>query len=299
MLYKAFTLFRIDPDFAHRLDPETLGELAGKQALRPCGPLELATIGWVPPLGHRARDLVHAANNMTLLALGHEDRLLPATVIRQALDNRIQHLEDSEGRRVGRREKVELRERIVVELTPQAFTRQRHTLGHIDPANNLLVVASASNRDVEAFVSHLRTTLGSLPVTPLDTATAPTQVMTRWLQNDASVPGEILIEGECELEHNGVVRCRDQDLGAQEVQAHLAAGKLVRKLALTWSDRLSFVLGDDLVVRRLRFLELVRDQMQEIETDSPEARADAEFVICSGEIKELVPRLLEFFGNPV
>jgi recombination associated protein RdgC len=234
---------------------------------------------------------------MMLMSLGHDERLLPSAVLKQQLEQRVIDLEDREGRRVGRREQAELRERILIELMPQAFTRQSQTLGYFDLNNGVLVVNSTVNRDVDAFVGLLRETLGSLPAVPLATSKSPSQVLTEWLGDNSVLPRDILLEDECELEHDGIVRCRDQDLGGAEIRAHLEAGKLVRKLALTWNDRLSFVLADDLTIRRLRFLELVRDELRDVETDSVEARNDVEFVIASGEIRSLLPRLVELFGG--
>jgi recombination associated protein RdgC len=297
MLFKALTVFSLGKDFIDRLNGETLAAKAAEHAFRPCGPLELASAGWVPPLGRRATELVHAVNGMLLLSLGHDERLLPAAVIRQQLDERVNDIEDSEGRRVGRRERAELQERIVLELMPQAFTRQRRTLGYFDPPNAALVVNSTVNREVDAFLAQLRETLGSLPAVPLATAHSPSRVMTGWLMDSSQVPRDVLIEGECELEHDGVIRCREQDLTGQEIHAHLVAGKQVRKLALTWNERLALVLADDLTIRRLRFLELVQEELQDVETDTPEARMDAEFVIASGEIRALIPRLTELFGG--
>lgn len=175
---------------------------------------------------------------------------------------------------MGRRESAELRERIFLELMPQAFTRQRRTLGYFDLHNTVLIVNSTVSREVDAFLGHLRETLGSLPAVPLATMDSPSQIMTGWLTDNSQVPRDILIEGECELEHDGLIRCRDQDLTGQEIRAHLVAGKQVRKLALTWNERLSFVLADDLTLRRMRFLELVRDELQDVEADTPEARTD-------------------------
>jgi len=297
MLLKALTLFQLDREFCNRLDAEKLATQATRHRFRHCGALELASEGWIPPLGPRAEDLVHAVGGMILMSLGHDERLLPSAVLRQQLEQRVIDLENREGRRVGRRERAELRERVLLELIPQAFTRQSQTLGYFDLSNSALIVNSTVNREVDAFVGLLRETLGSLPAVPLTTTNSPSQVMTGWLSNNSQLPRDILLEDECELEHEGTIRCRDQDLGGAEIRAHLAAGKQARKLALTWNDRLSLVLADDLTIRRLRFLELVRDELSDVETDSVEARNDAEFVIASGEIRAFLPRLIELFGG--
>jgi recombination associated protein RdgC len=94
-----------------------------------------------------------------------------------------------------------------------------------------------------------------------------------------------------------VVRCRGQDLTGDEIRAHLAAGKQVTQLGLIWNDRLAFVLDEALVVRRLQFLDVVRESLQDDALGSLEAVFDAEFALMTGELTLLLPRLLELFGG--
>ena len=82
-----------------------------------------------------------------------------------------------------------------------------------------------------------------------------------------------------------------------EIRGHLEAGKQVTQLGLIWSERVAFVLDEALVIRRLRFLDVVRETLRESGTDSPEAIFDAEFALMTGELALLLPRLLEVFGG--
>ncbi|RLA20836.1 MAG: recombination-associated protein RdgC, partial [Gammaproteobacteria bacterium] len=110
-----------------------------------------------------------------------------------------------------------------------------------------------------------------------------------------------LVEDECELrspeEAGGIIRCKRQDLAAPEIKNHLDTGKQVIKLAVSWSDRLSFIVDENLSIKRLKFLELIQDQVADTESDSAEEQFDVDFTIMSQELSAFLPRLLELFGG--
>jgi recombination associated protein RdgC len=254
----------------------------------------------VPPLGRKAVDLVHAVAGRLLVRLRTEERVLPASVIQQALAERVAAIEEQQGRLVRRREQRELRERLVEEFLPRALTRYRDGYAYLDPAADWLVVDSASPRGVEEITGFLRKTLDTLAIAPPEVRKPVVAIMTAWLA-EGRAPAEFALGDVCELreanETGGVVRCRGQDLTGDEIRGHLEAGKQVTQLGLIWNERIAFVLDEALVVRRLRFLDVIRETLRDSRTDSPEAVFDAEFALMSGELALLLPRLLEVFGG--
>ena len=243
---------------------------------------------------------MHEVNRSLLLCLRTEEKLLPAMVINQAVAERIALIEDQQQRMVRRREKQELREQLVQELLPRALNRSRQSYAYIDYVNGWLVVDSATPRGVEEITGMLRKALESLSVTPLRAQQSPTAVMTAWLA-EGGAPAGFALGDVCELredqEGGGIVRCRGQDLTGDEIRAHLQAGKQVTRLGLTWQERVAFVLDETLVIRRLQFLDVVRESLRGMATDSAEAVFDAEFALMSGELALWLPRLLELFGG--
>jgi recombination associated protein RdgC len=258
------------------------------------------SLGWVPPTGQAAAPLTHVIGGFVLVCMQQEEKILPASVVNEQLAERVAELEAREGRKPGKRERSELRDNIVTELLPRAFSHTRRTFAYIDRQRDWLVVDSASGKRTDELTSLLRSTIGELPIIFPTTQESPSVVMTRWLAENVS-PADISVEQECELraadEDGGIVRCRRQDLAVPEIQQHLAAGKQAMRLALRWEDRLSFTLDDRLNVRRLRFLETVQERAGEIETDDATRRFDADFSIMTLEFAEFLPRLLELFGG--
>lgn len=297
MWFKNLCLFRLTAPF--NLSAEDLHARLLERAFTPCASTQLESEGWVAPLGRAGEQLTHAANGCILMCARREEKILPAAVVRELVDEQVVEIEEQEARRVRRGERDRIRDEIVLDLLPRALTRSRHTSAYLSVADGWLVIDAGSLKAAEAFVALLRQTLGSLPVVPCVTKTAPAAVLTSWLADKA--PADITLGEEYELRESGddgaIVRCRRQDPEADEVQSHLRSGKQVMKLAIAWSDRLSCVVDTGLHLRRLRFSDIVEEERAGIETDDAAGRFDADFSLMTLELARFIPRLLEMFGG--
>lgn len=298
MWFKNITFLRLTEPFG--FSAEALAARLERQAFQPCPSHQPSSAGWTPPLGRKARDLIHAVGGRLLFCLRTEEKVLPAMVVNQALAERLAVLEDQRGRPAGRREKRDLREELVQELLPRALTRSRLSYAYVDPAAGWLVLDSASPRGVEAITDRLRQTLDSLAVAPLQTVRSPTAVLTGWLAQGVA-PDSFSLGDVCELRDpgtvEGVVRCRGQDLSSAAIREHLRAGKQAVRLGLIWQDRIAFVLDETLTLRRVRFLEVLQESLAETVCPTPEAEFDAEYALMSGELAGLLPDILGQLGG--
>ena len=263
---------------------------------RPCGPVEVATLGWSAPLGEDTAALVHAVGGL-LLCLRKQERLLPSSAVAEAVDERILEIEAGESRDVGRAERRALREQVTDEMLPRAFTRSRRTLLYVDTEGGWLVVDAASAAQAEEAISLLRQTLETLPAKPPAPHNPPAVRLTAWLL-DGSAPADFVPAEACELrdsEDSGrTIRCKGQDLGSEDIRNLLRAGMQVVKLALNWDERLSFVLADDLSLKSLRVGDALLETVED--ADDPVARLDAEFALLALQLRELFTRLDTLFG---
>ncbi|MDY6992773.1 MAG: recombination-associated protein RdgC [Pseudomonadota bacterium] len=299
MWFKNLHIFRFLRPFT--LSAEALHEQLSHARFHPCGQLELGTQGWVPPLGRDSESLVHAANKCFVMTLRKEDKILPATVIRDYLHEKIEAIELQQHRKIRKPEKEALREEILLELLPRAFSRSTHLLAYIDVSHHWLLIDTANRKKAEEFINLLRRTLGSLPVVSPILQHSIAQCMTQWLNQPQTLPPDFELADACELidreQEGAVVNCKRQDLTAEEIQAHLEAGKSVTRLALIWQQRLALVLDAELVIRRVQFLDVIQEQAQEIHVDNPAQRFDADFALMSLELAALLKRLFEVFGG--
>jgi recombination associated protein RdgC len=246
--------------------------------------------------------LVHAGSGCLLFCLQEESKLLPAAVIREALDERVSALEAADQRKVRKRERDRIREEVVTDLLPRAFSRHKRTWGYIDTQLGFLVVDAGSEKQAEGLLEQLRDAWGELSMAPPQSADSPATIMTRWLAQQ-QVPGDIELGEEAVLEDPEAegceVRVKRQDLTAGEMRAHIDAGKRVRRLAVTWAERMSCVVDSDLALRRLKFLDVIREQAGDRDADSEAERLDSDFVLMALELRGLYPRLFEWFGGEV
>lgn len=298
MWFKNLYLFRLTETFEYT--PESLEAALATLPFRPCGSQEPMSLGWSAPLGRKGQALVHAAAGNMMICLQREERLLPAAVVREELEDKIAEIEDSEGRRVSTREKRDLRDEIEQRLMPRAFTRRNRTFAYIDPSNGWLVVDAASAKRAEELASHLRRTLGSLPIVPPRVNEAPAAVMTQWLR-EGQLPGGFELASDCELrdpqQEGAVVQLKRHELEGDEVRVHLDAGKQATRLALDWQDQLGFVLGEDLIVKRLKFLDMLQEQVEEAGPETAAEQFDVEFVLMTETLARLLPDLMGAFGG--
>ena len=298
MWFRNLYLYRFQKPFT--TDAVTLNEKLAALPFVPCGSLETERVGWVAPLGRNGSELVHAAGSMMMVCLRKQQRVLPAAVVKEEVDERAAVIEAEQGRDVGRKERRDLRDQVTTEFLPKAFTRSRNTYAYIDPQRGWLIVDTATAGVAEALSEALRECIGSLPIAPPQVEEAPAMVMSAWVRTGEPVTG-FEIADSCEMrstgDDGGVVRCSGQDLGAEEVLAHLDAGKQVVRLAVSWGDRLSCVIGEDLTVRRLRFGDELLDAADDAGGDDAAAGFDADFALMTGAVGEFVDALLEAFGG--
>ena len=295
MWFKNLQLYRLPKNWAE--DSSKLEEQLSKLTLQPCNASDSQTIGWVAP--RAGRGLLHTVNRQWLLALGAEQKLLPASVVKQFADDRAKLIEENEGRKVGRKEMREIREAMTTELLPRAFVRRRTTFGWIDPVNGWLVIDAAAPAKAEEFLEHLRKSAEGFPAKLLKVTQSPSAVMTGWVA-EGDAPGSFTLDQDLELcsAETATIRYVKHTLEGDEIRQHIATGKVVTRLAMTWSDRISFLLNENLQIKRLSFLDILKEQADG-QAENEDERFDLDFTLMTGEVARLLDDLLEALGGGV
>ncbi|MEN8213910.1 MAG: recombination-associated protein RdgC [Pseudomonadota bacterium] len=298
MWFKNLFLYRFTQPFT--LSADTLDQKLAGKAFQPVDKLSLYSTGWTEPLGHEGEQLVHTTNGYMMICLRKEEKILPPAAVREILDARALEIEQRDNRKIRGKERSALRDEVLLDMMPRAFTKNSRIYAYIDPRGGWLVVDAASVNRADEFVASLREAIEQLHAVPLAMASDPSVMMTTWLDAGAA-PAGFEIEDECELrdpvEDGGIVRMRKHDLGSSEIRSHLEAGKMATRLALSYDDRINFVLDSSMALKRLRFLDLVMDEAGEIDSESAAARFDGDFSIMTLELARFFPRLLEALGG--
>lgn len=295
MFFRNLVVYRLPADWS--LSPIALEDVLAQHTLRPCSPLEMVSRGWVEPAG--SGRLVHIVGRQQLIALGVEQKLLPASIVRQVAKERAEALAAEQGFPVGRRQMRDLRFRVTEELKARALCRRRATRAWIDPEGGWFVVDAAGPARAEETAEALRAALGSFAIAPLETERSPQAAMGLWLkQGDA--PTRFSIDQDLELQatdaSKATVRYTRHPLDGRQVQSHLSGGLAVTRLGLTWSDRVSFILTDKLQLKRIEFLDVEKDTADGGEIDAAE-QFDIDFTLMAGELGRLLADLTQALGG--
>lgn len=299
MWFRNLLVYRLTQELP--FDAEALEAALATKLARNCASQELTTYGFIAPFGKGAdAPLVHSNGDFLMIAARKEERILPGSVVRDALKEKVDEIEEQQMRKVYKKERDQLKDEIVMSFLPRAFVRRSATFAAIAPKLGLILVDSASAKKAEDLLSTLREVLGSLPVRPLAVKMAPTATLTEWVKTQQAA-ADFFVLDECELrdvsEDGGVVRCKRQDLTSEEIQLHLSSGKLVTQLSLAWQDKLSFVLDDKLVIKRLRFEDLLQDQAAQDGGDDDLGQLDASFTLMMLTFSDFLPALFEALGG--
>ncbi|GAV20283.1 recombination associated protein RdgC [Mariprofundus micogutta] len=293
MWFKNIHFYKFEDEF--KLDAQKLHVVLATRKSRACGQMEMAAQGWTEPLGHNGQMLVHQTDGNLMLCLRREDKVLPASLVKEQVELQVMQIEQEAGRLVGRKERSDIKDSVLQELMPRALVKTSLTYAAILPKQGWFIVNAASAKKAEELIEYLRKTLGTFNVVLPSTDDSLEAAMTEWLVNDHSLPSAFTLEDACEMrssnENQGVIRCAHVEIASDDVRAHVRNGYRVKKLAMNWQERLSFVLNEDLSIKRMRFDSAILDEAGEAGDDEV-TRFDADFAIMAAELAEFIPQLL-------
>lgn len=292
MWFKNLRSYRLAANWDY--SPYELHDRLSRLLFRPGAATDMTACGWVPP--HPESDqLVYFNDGQYLSALRVEKKLLPTKVVNQFAQARAQQITDEQGYRPGRKQMKEIKEQIIDELLPKAFSTYQDTRVWIDTRNRWLAVDAAAAARCDEVMGALAKVLDPFPVVPLYTELSPARAMTEWLIGDEP-PENFTIDQDTELratnETRAVVRYLRQSVEVETAHQHVVQGKQCTRLAMTWADRVSFVLTDDLVLKRVAPLDVLQ-RHQDVTAANEAERFDSDFTLMTGELSRLLADLVE------
>uniref|UniRef100_UPI003517552A recombination-associated protein RdgC n=1 Tax=Neptunomonas phycophila TaxID=1572645 RepID=UPI003517552A len=183
MHFKNAIFYRLSKPFTPEFNQ--LGALMADHAFTPCSGQQLSSYGWISP--HPAHSfMVFESNGSLLITAQRESKLLPASSINRLLTERVAKIKSTEDRTVGRKEKMQLKDEIVIDLLPRALSKFDTTQALIIPNENLIIVDASGFTAAEELLSLLRQTVGSLSIVSPEVINSTSTVMGSWLIADQS-----------------------------------------------------------------------------------------------------------------
>lgn len=301
MWFKNLYLMRTAEGF--EIDQNELESALQNKPKAALGAEQFENAGFVSPFGGDSSVMCHAVSGYSLFTLAHERKLLPGSVVREETDKIVKALEAKENRKVGSKEKKGIRDEVEFDLVSKAFSKTTKADGYFTP-DGWLVINTASATVAERVTKNLRECFTAhqmtLPVTPAIVKQSPTSTMTEWVKSGFP-PAPFTLGESVELisqdDDKSTAKFARHELSSDEVQANIEAGKVVSKLALVWDEKISFTLSSDLVISKVKFLDVLQDSMKDEDPQSVAEKLDIEFSLMTGEVSKMLKDLMAGFGG--
>lgn len=292
-MFKNIQVLQINPTWTGDL-PSIEAALSASRFVE-CGLSQEQSIGWVEPRGEPNGLLVESVGGQWIAKLMFESKILPGTVVKEETDKRVAAIEATTGRKPGKKEKKDISEDVRNSLLAQAFTKKSAALIWIDPTARLLVIEASAKARADAIITELVKSIEGFGVTLIETQQSTVAAMTQWLDTQEP-PAGFTADRDCVLkstdETKATVRYTKHSLEIDEIRGHIAGGKLPTLLAMTWDKRVSFVLTDSPVIKKIDILDVAMDG----KTDSG---FDADVAIATGELSKLIPAVIDALGGVI
>ena len=299
MWFKNILIFRFTKPFD--LSPEDLSKQLEAAAFTPCGSQDLQRRGWVPPMGNLGTDFVHSTNGYTMLCLKRQEKIIPSAAVNDILGDKIQQIEEAEGRSVGRKERKSLKDEVMFSMLPRAFTRSSLLYAYIAPQDGLLIINTPSNTRANELFTELRNVIGALPIVPIKANSPPQQAMTHWLKTRVE-PDSFEFGHECllrdTLEEKALIHCKFQELCSEQINQHLKESTYVTKLALISKQGVEFMIDENLAIKRLVYGDIIEEKANESDGLDAAEQFDIDFSIMTLELKGLIESVMKAFSVP-
>lgn len=297
MFFKNLRVFRLAPSFD--FGTVLLDAALRRHEFRPGSAQEMQTLGWVQPCEHASTGLAHCIDGQYLIKLRVEKKLLPATVINQAARAKALDIEENQGYKPGRKLMKEIKEQVTDELLPKSHSLYRDTFVWIDTKNHWLVIDAAVAGKADEVLGLLAKAIDPFPVMQLYVEQSPAGAMTSWLLDDEA-PASFTIDQDTELQSTSAsgakVRYVRQSMEMDDVRKHVQAGKQATRLAMTWSDRITFVLTEGLDIKRVTPLDVIKETQNSAAENAAE-KFDSDFVLMTGELSRMLDALVDALGG--
>lgn len=295
MWFSNAKLYRLSPAWA--MSSDDLSAALAIHAFKPGTVLEMQSLGWVEP--REFGGLAYPVGDQILLTLRAEKKLLPSTVVKQVAAARAQEIEEQQGYKPGRKQMREIKERVTDELLPKAFSIYRDTRVWIDPVGRWLVIDAVASAKADEVLGMLAKAINPFPLESLCVVQSPAAAMTTWLATDEA-PASFSVDQDTELRATGAsgaaIRYVKQSVDVEDVRRHIQSGKQCTRLAMTWADRVSFVLTESLDIKRLAPLDVI-SETDPTAGQTDDEKFDSDMTLMTGELGKLFGDLVGALGG--
>lgn len=270
----------------------TFADYLLQKHFRPVGNLDMLSTGFVSPYGDDG-DLTCVENGCILFVMRRQEKILPPSVIKEYLNDRVAEIQERENRQVRAKERKALREELINELLAQAFKKTEDVYAYIDIENNWLVVNTSSEKRAQEVISLLRRSMGSCKTIDIKLNINPSHIMSEWCAGVVGPPEKLILNVECcnLADDEETVNCKFVSPFSKEIREHIGAGKQICKLSLVWNDHFTFTIDESFVITKLKMCDAPEEE------DEAAQSLDDMFHTMTLEITPLIKGMIAAFGG--
>lgn len=271
-----------------------------EERLNPCPPHARFIYGWLPAF---TEDMVHEVAGASLICMGKEERILPKSVIKKILAEKVQQIETQHGRHVKRAEKAQMAEELEFELLPKSFCVQKKLNALLDTSSQHLIINSSSANQASQLLSLLRKSVRGLTIEPLALPENLSFIFAEWIRSPHTLPSGFQLGTDCVLSaldnEKKRIHCKGCEIPSEEILTLLSQGMTPIEMSLIWKERIQFTLTHDFLLKKLKSLDYLIDDFNEIKKmDEEYQQLDAALALLSGELRQLYQELLATLTTP-
>jgi recombination associated protein RdgC len=293
-MFRNIRFYRLDGTWPE--SEEALSTSLEQAGFEPCGPLTERSSGWVAIDPDTSELLARRVNGADLIRLRSQSRVLPAAVINEELELRIEDYRKRMQEAPTPREKRRLKAEAHDELMPKAMLKSDRIWGYIDLKEKVLGIDTALESVAERFLRRMQASLDGINIRPLQFMKPVDELLSGIFFEDA--PRQFSLGRECRMQDLGdaasKVRWTDFDLSDKSIRDHVANGMRLTHLSIVYDNIMKFVMDENGALTKLKFVGM--DDDNEGHTD-PLARQDAEFVLITATLRNLLGDLKKQLGG--
>lgn len=224
--------------------------------------LEAGSIGFVERDGYGWVSPFHGG---LAFAIRIDEKIVPTSAINTELAKRVKGIEQTEGRKVGKKWRAEIKDGVIADLRCKALVKSAIITCYYDSKNNYLVVPTTSATIAGRIVSLLVQAVGSVKTETIHVSDVKQGLTTRmkaWLDGDEEAFDEFDPSGQVSIALNGqsiTVKVASLQSAREGLQNAFTAGFEVKAIRLFDGELASFVMTSDFVFTSVEYPALAYD----------------------------------------
>lgn len=298
--FKNLSAYRLLPDFVAHATVDYLREQVQKLRFQENENGPVSECGWAN--ANDAGELVYGMGKQCLLRYRVAKRVLPGGVVRDAVRRRAAQIQEKQGYKPGRKQMRDIKDMVTTELLPKAFVQTSDTLVWFDLHDGWLFIDAASAAKRDDVLGLISKTFTPFPAIPLHVGQAPASAMTGWLSANEAPEG-FTLDQETELQASGEsmasVRYLRETPEHEDVARQIGSGKQCIRLAMTWNDRVSFLLTQDLTIKKITPLDVISEDYERGKGENADAMYQSMFALFTGDVRGMMADVVRVLGGEV